>query len=82
MAITVEQLLNRHVYAQLRDRDLRIRWSQAELTQYLNMAMRDLVTRRPEAGVHEDVNLPMDPGALQTLPSNAVRLKEIICNEP
>ena len=79
---TISQLLTVYVYSQLKDRDQQLRWSRDELTQYVNLAMRDLAARRPEAGVHVDTSLQLVDGALQTLPAGVIRLKELICNEP
>lgn len=80
MAISLNQLLVRYVYAQLRDSTNKIRWTRDELTQYVNLALRDIVARRPEAGLVVDEDLNLVAGALQPLPAGAIRLKEIVEN--
>lgn len=80
MATTLEQLLDKYVYPQLQDVDSKTRWTRDELTEYLNNGLRDLVTRRPEAGVTTDNEFILGTGSLQPLPSTIVRLKEIVAN--
>lgn len=80
MATTLAQLLDQYVYTVLQDQDNKVRWTRDELTQYVNMAIRDLVVRRPEAGVVTDTNLHLVAGARQTLGNDVVRLREIVCN--
>lgn len=80
MAITLEKLLDEFVYTQLQDSDLRNRWTRDELTQYANLALRDLVLRRPEAGVATVSDVQLDSGVLQTLPEGVVHLREIVRN--
>ena len=80
MATTLEQLLDEFVYTQLQDADNKIRWTRDELTQYVNLALVDLVTRRPEAGVVVDDEYILGTGSIQPLPSTILRLKEIVAN--
>lgn len=80
MATTLAQLVDQYVYTLLQDQDSKVRWTRDELTQYVNLAIRDLVTRRPEAGVVTDTNLHLVAGARQTLPADVIRLREIVCN--
>lgn len=80
MATTLSRLLVGYVYAQLKDRDNKNRWTREELTKYVNLALRDIVARRPEAGVYVDTLFRTAPGALQVLPTDAIRLKELVEN--
>lgn len=78
---TLGQVLTNYVYSQLKDRDQALRFSRDEITLYVNMAIRDLVARRPDAGVYVNTTLPLAVGAHQVLPSGVIRLKELVCNE-
>lgn len=80
MAITMQTLLDEFVYTQLQDSDLRNRWTRDELTQYVNLALRDLVLRRPEAGVATVSDLSLAAGVRQELPDGVVRLRDIVRN--
>lgn len=68
------------IYDVLQDKDAKVRWTRDEITQYLNFALRDAVVRRAEVGVITDTNVHLVAGARQTLPAEAVRLREIVCN--
>ena len=80
MAVTMQVLLDEFVYTQLQDGDLRNRWTRDELTQYVNLALRDLILRRSEAGVATVSDLALVEGVRQTLPEGVVRLRDIVRN--
>jgi len=82
MAITLEKLLDEFVYTQLQDQDLRTRWTRDELTQYANLALRDLILRRSEAGVATVSDFSLVAGVRQTLPDGVVRLRDVVRNVP
>lgn len=79
---TLAELLAKYVYTQLQDSDNHIRWTQDELTEYVNSALRDIVARRPEAGAVTDRAMVLREGKRQILPPGAIRLKEVIRNIP
>lgn len=81
-SMTMSQMLVNYVYAQLRDSTGKMRWTRDELTRYVNLALRDAITRRPEAGLIVDDAFLLRLGAIQTLEPGTVRLKEIVENLP
>lgn len=79
-SMTMSQMLVNFVYAQLRDSTGKMRWTRDELTRYVNLALRDAITRRPEAGLIVDDAFYLRYGAVQVLEPGAVRLKELVEN--
>lgn len=73
--ITSNEILNR-CNKLLNDNGF-IRWTKAELLDYLNDAQRAIVLRRPDAYTTDDDTFACVAGTKQTLPADALRLIDI-----
>ena len=77
---TVADVIAR-VREQLNDTvDGSLRWSDAELIEYINDGLRKTVSIKPEANVIERLFYPVDEGALQKLPADAVKFIKVAGN--
>lgn len=77
MAVTAQSIIRR--VAETLNDTTSIRWPVAELVRYLNDAQREVGTYRPDALVtNATVNLA--PGSKQALPSNGIKLMDIVRN--
>jgi hypothetical protein len=78
---TVQHVLNR-VRRDLHDEDSgAYRWSDAELIDYVNDAIAEIIRLKPEAGIVEELFTPPDDSVLQKLPARSVKFIKAICNE-
>ncbi len=77
MAITAKSILDR-VVTTLSD-ETSVRWTVAELIRYLNDGQREIATYRPDATA-TTVSVDLAVGARQALPTNALKLLEVIGN--
>lgn len=55
------------------------RWSNADLTTYINDACRLILIKRPDANA-TPAEVTLSAGALQTIPDTAYRLMDVVCN--
>lgn len=79
MSLVTTKIITSRVNNLLNDPDY-IRWSEAELLDYLNDALKAVVIRRPDAHVVELDAFVCAEGTKQSLPDHALRLIDIICN--
>lgn len=77
MTILAQDLINA-IAAELSDETF-VTWTEADLTGYLNSALRQLVLVRPDVSSSTE-NITLNPGTKQSIPITALRLLDIVRN--